>query len=139
MIDWIATAQAQAQGAPQSSTEAAVLNGVLMLVLFAIFYFLLIRPQQKQAKAHREMVDNLQRGDTVVTGGGILGRIHRIDDDLAVVEIGEVEVTNKAFKPVRIRVAKSTITSVKAKAGVPASAPRNDPGEGAEKNTEKKK
>lgn len=108
---------AHAQSAPPAGSDAGLANIIFLVVLFVIFYFLLFRPQQKQMKAHKEMVDNLQRGDSVVTGGGVLGKIHRVDDDVAVVEVAEVEVGNKTFRPVRIRVRKSTITAVTAKAG----------------------
>lgn len=115
MFDLIGVAHAQAGGG--ADTTAAVGNVVFLVLLFAIFYFLLIRPQQKQVKAHKEMIDNLQRGDAVVTGGGLLGRIHRIEEDVVVVEVGEVEVTPKSFKPVRMKVKRATITAVTAKSG----------------------
>ena len=64
------------------------LMGLLPLVLmFVIFYFLLIRPQQKKQKEMREMLSNLKRGDRIVTGGGIFGRIDSITDDKVNVEI----------------------------------------------------
>ncbi|MDO3379426.1 preprotein translocase subunit YajC [Geoalkalibacter halelectricus] len=63
-------------------------SGIIMLVLmFAIFYFLLIRPQQKRAKQHRELLDALQAGDEVVTAGGIHGRITAIQDSVVTLEI----------------------------------------------------
>ncbi|MBF0188440.1 MAG: preprotein translocase subunit YajC, partial [Magnetococcales bacterium] len=99
MLDIVSSAYAQNQAAPP---DATLPNIIFMVLLFAIFYFLLIRPQQKQAKEHREMVDNLQRGDSVITGGGVIGKIHRVEEDVAVVEIGEVEVAKRSFKPVRI-------------------------------------
>ncbi|MBF0610483.1 MAG: preprotein translocase subunit YajC [Magnetococcales bacterium] len=102
-----------------SSTGAAVGNIIFMFVLLAIFYFLILRPQKKQADAHKQMIENLQRDDSVVTSGGILGRVHRIDDDIAVVDVGEVEVSPKVFKPVRVKIRKSTITAVTVKAGLP--------------------
>ncbi|MDB4020732.1 preprotein translocase subunit YajC [Litorivicinus sp.] len=67
---------------------------ILMLVGFvAIFYFLLWRPQQKRAKEHRNLIDGLAKGDEVATGGGLMGRITRVSDDLIKLEISEgVEV-----------------------------------------------
>lgn len=63
---------------------------LLMLgVMFAIFYFLLIRPQQKKAKEHQEMLRQLKRGDKVITNGGIFGTITGIDDKVAVIEVSE--------------------------------------------------
>ncbi len=121
MFDLISPAYAQA--APPAA-GAAVGNILFMVILFAIFYFLLIRPQQKQAKEHKEMVANLQRGDSVVTAGGIIGRIHRVDEDTVVLEVGEVETAPKTFKPMRVKVKRPTITSVTSKSSVaPAAEP----------------
>ena len=67
------------------------LVGIMPLVLiFAVFYFLLIRPQQKKAKAHREMLGAITRGDKIITGGGIMGKVTKVvnDNELAV-EIAE--------------------------------------------------
>lgn len=80
----------------------------LMVVLFAIFYFLTIRPQQQRAKQHKDMLNNLRRGDTVVTAGGIVGRVAKVKDDTEVM----VEIADN----VQIRVVKSTLTEVRAKA-----------------------
>ncbi|MBF0159458.1 MAG: preprotein translocase subunit YajC [Magnetococcales bacterium] len=114
MFDIVQQAYAQGgadQGAP------VVANLLFFAVLFAILYFLMIRPQQKQVKAHKEMITNLQRGDSVVASGGLLGRIHRIEDNLVILDVGEIEVSPKNFKPVRIRVQRNTIGAVTAKAG----------------------
>ncbi len=83
----ISTAYAQSGG-------GGMLGGIeplLPLVLiFVVFYFLLIRPQQKKAKAHRELLGNLRRGDRVVTNGGLVGKITRVPNDLElIVEIAE--------------------------------------------------
>ena len=116
MFDLISTAHA----ANPSGQEAAMGNIIFMVALFAIFYFLLIRPQQKQAKAHKEMVANLGRGDSVISSGGLAGRIHRVEEDLVVLEVGDVEVGNKTFRPVRLRIRRGNIQEVTAKAGVSA-------------------
>ncbi|MGM0454128.1 MAG: preprotein translocase subunit YajC [Thermodesulfobacteriota bacterium] len=78
-------AQPGAEGA-QGGGFAAFIPIILM---FVIFYFLLIRPQQKKAKAHQEMVANLKKGDRVVTNGGIHGVITAIDESTATIEIAE--------------------------------------------------
>jgi len=63
-------------------------EGIIMLVLmFAIFYFLLIRPQQKRAKQHRELVENLKAGDAIVTAGGLHGKIVSVQEGSVTVEI----------------------------------------------------
>ncbi len=63
---------------------------VLMLV---IFYFLLIRPQQKRAKTHRAMLDALQKGDKVLTTGGLVGRVLEVNGDELLIDLGETKVT----------------------------------------------
>ena len=61
-----------------------------LILIFVIFYFFLIRPQQKKVKEHKMMVENLKRGDQVITSGGIIGRVERVmDNDRAEVVIGE--------------------------------------------------
>src|SRR4026208_1871927 len=59
---------------------------VPMLLVFVIFYFFMIRPQQQRVKQHKETIDNIRRGDTVITSGGIVGKVTKVRDD------GEVEV-----------------------------------------------
>lgn len=78
-----------------------------LILIFAIMYFLLIRPQQKKAKEHRAMVDALRRGDQVVTQGGIIGKVTKVKED------GEVEV--EIASGVKIRVVQSTIAAVTSK------------------------
>ena len=80
---------------------------VPLILIFVIFYFLLIRPQQKRIKEHKAMVESLSRGDSVVTSGGIVGKVIRIvDNDKAEIEISENVV---------VQVIKSTITQVLSK------------------------
>lgn len=68
-----------------SSTD--LISSLLPLVaLFAIFYFLIIRPQQKQAKAHKEMVSNLKKGDKIVTNGGLIVEVAKVEDTYFVVK-----------------------------------------------------
>ncbi len=59
-----------------------------LIIMFAIFYFLLIRPQQKKAKQHKEVLGNLKRGDFVLTNGGLYGRITNVADDILTVDLG---------------------------------------------------
>ena len=64
------------------------MEGIIMLVImFAIFYLLLIRPQQKRAKQHKQLVENLKSGDQVVTAGGMHGKIVAVQDDIITLEI----------------------------------------------------
>ena len=89
---FISPAYAQAaSGATQTDTLITFLP---MLAIFAVFYFMLIRPQQKKAKETRAMLESLEKGNEVVTAGGIVGRITKLTDQYAVVEVGNgVEMT----------------------------------------------
>lgn len=82
----IPTAHAQAAGTPQGDP---MFSWLLLLGMFVLFYFLLIRPQQKRAKEHKQMVDGLKPGDEVVTGGGVLGRISGVTEQFASVEVAD--------------------------------------------------
>ena len=95
-----------AQGAPGGGSDF-MLQLVPILLMFVIFYFLLFRPQQQRAKQHREMVANIRRGDTVVTAGGIIGKVTKVRDE------GEIEV--EIAENTRIRVVKGTVAEVRAK------------------------
>jgi len=77
-----------AEAAPAAAAQpSAIPQMLLMAVMLVIFYFILWRPQAKQRKAHNELMTNLAKGDEIVLGGGMLGRIQKIDDNYAVVEI----------------------------------------------------
>ena len=80
---------------------------VPQLLLFGIFYFLLIRPQQQRLKVHQQLVEGVKRGDTVVTSGGILGKVTKVKDD------GEVLV--EIADNVQVRVLKSTLSDVRSR------------------------
>ncbi len=80
-----AWAQAPAAGSQGGGIESML----LILAMFAVLYFLMIRPQMKRAKEHKAMVDALQKGDEVVTAGGILGRITHVDAQYAKVSVSE--------------------------------------------------
>jgi preprotein translocase subunit YajC len=94
----------QAAPAGQASGSTQLLMGILpWLLIFAIFYILMIRPQQRQMKAHRDAIAAVKKGDEVITGGGIRGKVTKVSDDEAEVEIAQ---------GVKIRVMKSTISQV---------------------------
>ena len=80
---------------------------VPILLMFVIFYVLLLRPQQQRAKVHREMVANIRRGDTVVTAGGIIGKVTKVRDEIEI----EVEIAENT----RVRVIKGTVAEVRVK------------------------
>jgi len=87
--------------------QSALIQFLPLVLIFVVFYFLLIRPQQRKAKDHKTMLDALRRGDRVVTGGGIIGTVARVENP--------EEVTVDIADGVRVRVLRSTITSVLAK------------------------
>ena len=98
-------AYAQAAGGAAAAGGMAALIGFLpYLAIFAIFYFLIIRPQQNRVKQHRAMVDAVKKGDDVITGGGIIGKAVRVT---------ETEVEVEAGPNVRFSVLKSTLADVK--------------------------
>ncbi len=80
---------------------------VPLVLLFGIFYFLLIRPQQQRVKTHQQMVESVRRGDTVVTAGGLIGKVAKVKDD------GELMV--EIADNVQVRVLKSTLTEVRSR------------------------
>lgn len=78
-----------------------------LVLIFVVFYFLLIRPQQKKAKAHREMLGALRRGDRIVTGGGLIGQIIRV--------VSDSELIVEIAKDIKVRVMRSLVSDVIAK------------------------
>jgi preprotein translocase subunit YajC len=104
----ISTAYAQGTGVSgMFDNQSALLQFLPLVLIFVVFYFLLIRPQQKKAKEHRATLEALRRGDKVVTGGGIIGTVVRTD--------GADEVSIEIAEGVRVRVVRSTITNIVAK------------------------
>ncbi|MCQ0091996.1 preprotein translocase subunit YajC [Roseovarius sp. M141] len=87
-----------------------------LILIFAIMYFLLIRPQQRKLKTHRAMVENLRRGDQVITQGGLIGKVSKVKDD------DEIEVELAAN--IKVRVVKSTVAQVVSKTEPAADAPK---------------
>jgi len=107
---------AQAAGGATSAAGGAsfLVQMAPLLLIFVIFYFLLIRPQQKRMKEHRALIEAVKKGDTVVTAGGIVGKVMRVDD-------AEVEVEIAAN--VKVKVVRATLSDVRT-AG--SSKPAND-------------
>lgn len=114
---FISTAYAQT-GAPAGGGDL-FMSIVPLILIFVVFWFFLIRPQQKKVKEHRAMVQALRRGDQVVTAGGILGRVTKIvDDNTAQVEIAD---------GVRVKIVRSTITDVVSRGEPVRSEPKAKP------------
>ena len=107
---WIHSAYAQAAGGGPGGGE--MMNLVLIVLMFGVLYFLMIRPQMKRAKEHKAMIDALQKGDEVVTSGGVLGRITKVGENYVTVEIAsnvEVQVQRPA---VQLVLPKGTIKNI---------------------------
>ncbi len=104
------TAQAAAPGG-----ENALMGMLPIILMFVILYFLMIRPQMKRQKEHRNMVSALAKGDEVITSGGLLGKISKVSDSYIT-----VEVTALADKPVEVIVQRTAVTSVLPKGTIKA-------------------
>ncbi|MTJ81446.1 MAG: preprotein translocase subunit YajC [Telmatospirillum sp.] len=114
---FISEAYAQAAGASAGGIDA--LQQFLPLILiFVVFYFLLLRPQQKKMKVHREMIAQLRRGDRVLTQGGIIGQINKV--------ISDSELSVEIAEGVRVRVLRGSITEVLAKTEPVSGAAKDD-------------
>ena len=96
-----------AQGAGASGTDFLQVYVVPLALVFVIMYFLVLRPQQRRAKQHQEMVKNVRRGDILVTSGGLVGKVTKVVDDDQV----EIEIADG----VRVRQMRSMVTDVRAR------------------------
>ncbi len=99
--------------APAAGGGAAafLMNVVPLVLMFAVFYFLMIRPQQRRMREHATRVASIARGNTVVTAGGLIGKVTKVTDDEVEVEIAP---------NTRVRVVKATISDVRQPGGKPA-------------------
>ena len=89
--------------AQTGSTSDSIMGFLPLIVIFVLFYFLLIRPQNKRQKEHNEMVAALEKGQEVVTGGGVLGKVS---------DVGELWVTIEVADGVEVKVQKSTVATL---------------------------
>lgn len=121
MIDWMILAQAVTapaasgaapaaaagtSGAAGGGTTGALLSFAPIILMFVVFYFLVLRPQQKRMKEHQAMLTALKRGDVVVTNGGLIGKVSRVDDKEIQIELSE---------NVRVRVVRHAIAELRSK------------------------
>lgn len=97
----ISPAYAQA-AAPAAGGGDVFMSLMPLLLIFVVFYFLLIRPQQQKAKQHRSMIDNLKRGDQIVTAGGLIGKITRVEG-------GDSALTVEIAPNVQVKVVRQTV------------------------------
>ena len=89
--------------APAAAPGGGIESILLIVAMFGVMYFLMIRPQMKRAKEHKTMVESLQKGDEVITAGGILGRITKVDDQYVTVAIAasvEIQAQRAAIQTV---------------------------------------
>ena len=105
------TLQTLAAAANPNSGSAMLLGIAPWLLIFVIFYVLMIRPQQKRVKEHQASIAAIKKGDEVITGGGIRGKVTKVTDDEAEVEIAQ---------GIRVRVVKGTLSQVLTKSAKPA-------------------
>ncbi len=105
---------AMAEGAPVAQQQGdPMVTFIMMGAIFLIFYFLIIRPQSKRAKEHKAMIDALGKGDEVITGGGILGKIITLHDQFVTVEVNQNMQINVQRQSITTVVPKGTIKSIK--------------------------
>jgi preprotein translocase subunit YajC len=108
-------AYAQTAGAAQSgSTTGAIVSLLPLVLIFVVFYFLMIRPQQKRMKALQDAVGAVKKGDTVVTAGGLIGKVTKVDETEVEIELGA---------NVKVRAIKATLAEVRPLGGAK---PAND-------------
>lgn len=98
-------------GAAAQGGAGGFASFIPLILMFVIFYFLLIRPQQKKTKEHRQMIDNLKTGDRIVTAGGLHGRITGVSESFLTVEIAE---------KVRVRVNRASVSAMLQSSAPPA-------------------
>lgn len=89
MSFFISDAMAEAAGTTAQQAQPGIMGFLPLIIIFVLFYFLLIRPQTKRAKEHKQMVGSLEKGDEVVTNGGVLGKITEVGENFISVEIAD--------------------------------------------------
>ncbi len=104
-----------AQAAPAGDTAGSLMGMLPILLMFVILYFLMIRPQMKRQKEHRALIAALGKGDEVVTAGGLLGKVSKVNDNYVTIEIAE-----QGDKPVEINLQKTAVTAVLPKGTIKA-------------------
>lgn len=104
---FITPAFAQDATTAMGANENFIISLLPFVAIFVIMYFLILRPQQKRVKSHREMIKNVRRGDTIVTSGGLVAKVSKVVDD------GEVEA--EIAEGVRVRIVRGMIQDVRSK------------------------
>lgn len=102
---------AQAAGAPAGGAGSLLSLAIPWILIIGIFYLLIWRPQQRSQKAHRARIDAAKKGDVVVTGGGLIGKVTKVDGDEVEIELGP---------NMKVRALKATLSDVRVPGGQPA-------------------
>lgn len=112
-MNWlIPVAHAETAGGAATGGAPGGVELIMLVVMMVVFYFFLIRPQQKRAKEHKNLMNGLNKGDEVVTSGGILGKVTKVSDGFVVIEISnnlEIKVQKQS---VQATLPKGTIKSI---------------------------
>lgn len=103
MLSTLAFAQASGAAAAPGGATAFFIQMMPLVLIFVIFWFLLIRPQQQRMKQHRQTIEAVKKGDSIVTGGGLIGKVTKVDGDTVEVEIAT---------GVKVKAVKSTISDI---------------------------
>jgi len=104
---FISDALAQTAPAAAAGPESMWTSMLFMVLIFVVFYFLLIRPQVKRQKEHKSMVDALNKGDEILTAGGLIGKITELSDQYATIQISTVD-----SKPVEISIQRTAVQTL---------------------------
>jgi preprotein translocase subunit YajC len=104
--------QAWAQSAGGAAQGGGIESMLLIVLMFGVLYFMMIRPQMKRAKEHKAMIEALQKGDEVVSGGGILGRVTKLNENYVTLEVAQgVEMTLQR-SAIQVVLPKGTIKNI---------------------------
>lgn len=105
--------QAWAQsGSPAAAQGGGIESMLLIVLMFGVLYFLMIRPQMKRAREHKAMIEALQKGDEVISGGGILGRVSKISDNYVTLEVAQGVEMVLQRSAVQVVLPKGTIKNI---------------------------
>ena len=110
-MNWLIS-PAHAQTGGGAAPGGGGIELIMLVVMVVVFYFFLIRPQQKRAKEHKNLVQSLNKGDEVMTSGGILGRVTKVTDDFVVLEIANNLEIKLQKQSVQATLPKGTIKSI---------------------------
>ena len=104
---FISNAYAQAAGAGAGGIEGQLMGILPIILMFVVLYFLMIRPQMKRAKEQKQMLEAIQKGDEVITAGGMLGKVTKVTEGYV-----SVEISRDAGSAIEINVQKGAVTSI---------------------------